>query len=299
MTIDALRTPDERFANLPHWGYKPSYMADLPGYDGLRLHYVDAGPKDAHTTFLCLHGEPSWAYLYRKMMVPFLATGARVVAPDFFGFGRSDKPVDDAIYTFDFHRNALMRFIERLDLKHVCLVCQDWGGLIGLTLPMAYPDRFTRMIVMNTTLATGQSPGEGFNAWKAFVRENPDLNVGELMARAIDGLDAREAEAYDAPFPDQRYKGGVRRFPELVMVAPDMDGVETSKKAMAFLQEQWSGQSFIAVGLQDPVLGKDVMEYTRSFIRNAPPMMEVPEGGHFVQEHGEGIAHAAIKAFGL
>ncbi len=299
MSTNAVRTPDARFVNMPHWGYQPHYIDDLPGYEGLRLHYVDEGPRNAATTFLCLHGEPSWAYLYRKMLPAFRGAGARVVAPDFFGFGRSDKPVDDAVYTFSFHRNTLMRFIERMDLRNVCLVVQDWGGLLGLTLPMEYPDRITRLLVMNTTLATGQTPGEGFNAWKAYVASNPDLDVGALMARAVPGLDAHETAAYNAPFPDQAFKAGVRRFPALVMVEPGMEGVDISLRAKSFLSEHWAGQSFMAIGMQDPVLGPDVMAHTRSFIRNCPEPMEVETGGHFVQEHGHPIALAAVKSFGL
>ncbi len=298
MTVAALRTPDERFSNLPHWSFAPRYLDGLPGYEGLRLHYVDVGRADAAVTFLCLHGEPSWAYLYRKMIPAFQAAGHRVVAPDFFGFGRSDKPVDDALYTFDFHRGMLLAFIEAMDLRNVCLVIQDWGGLLGLTLPMAFPDRITRMIVMNTTLATGESPGQGFDAWKAFVAANPDLDVAALMTRAIEGLDPFEAAAYGAPFPDQRYKAGVRRFPELVMVAPDMAGVETSKAAKRFLTNDWTGETFLAVGTKDIVLGTDVMARTRAFIRNCPEPMLVEEG-HFVQESGTPIAHAAMAHFGL
>ena len=135
--IEALRTPDERFADLPGFSYAPSYVEDLPGYEGLRAHYVDAGPADAGDTYLLLHGEPTWAYLYRKMIPVFLAAGGRVIAPDFYGFGRSDKPVRESDYTFDFHRNYLLRLVERLDLTRITLVVQDWGGLLGLTLPVA------------------------------------------------------------------------------------------------------------------------------------------------------------------
>ncbi len=150
MAIEALRTPEERFVNLPGWSYAPHYVDDLPGYEGLRVHYVDEGPREAKQTFLCLHGEPSWAYLYRKMAPVFLESGARVVAPDFLGFGRSDKPVDDAVYSFKFHRDLLLAFIERLDLRNMTLVVQDWGGLLGLTIPVDMPERVARLLIMNT-----------------------------------------------------------------------------------------------------------------------------------------------------
>ncbi|MGF1456486.1 MAG: haloalkane dehalogenase [Alphaproteobacteria bacterium] len=298
MSETVLRTPDERFAALPGFTFAPRYVEGLQGYEGLRLHYLDEGPPDAAVTFLCLHGQPTWSYLYRKMIPVFTARGHRVVAPDFFGFGRSDKPVEDAVYTFDFHRQSLLRFLAVMDLRNVCLVVQDWGGLLGLTLPMALPDRITRLIVMNTTLAIGKSPGEGFDNWKAFSARNPDMKIGALMGRAVEGLTPEEAAAYDAPYPDQRYKAGVRRFPELVMVSPDMEGVGTSKGARAFLSRDWTGESFMAVGVKDIVLGTDVMTETRGFIRNCPDPMKVDEG-HFVQESGGPIAKAALDHFGL
>lgn len=297
--IEALRTPDERFANLPGFSFAPHYAEDLPGFEGLRMHYLDEGPKDAETTFLCLHGEPSWSYLYRKMLPVFTAAGARVIAPDLFGFGRSDKPVDDAVYTFSFHRTALKAFIDRMNLKNVCLVVQDWGGVLGLTLPMDYPDRVTRLLIMNTGLGVGVKPSKGFMEWQAYNRANPDLAVGGLIKRATPILSEAEVAAYDAPFPDVRYKAGVRRFPEIVPITPEMDGVETSKRAAKFLSEDWAGDSFMAVGMQDPVLGPEVMALLRGVIRNCPEPMLIEDGGHFVQEWGAPIADAAVKAFGL
>lgn len=295
--IEALRTPDERFEGLPGYAFKPHYIDDLGGYEGLRLHYLDEGAKGG-LVFLCLHGEPSWAYLYRKMIPVFAAAGHRVVAPDFFGFGRSDKPVDDGVYTFGFHRTMLMKFIERLDLRTITLVVQDWGGLLGLTLPMEMPSRFARLLVMNTTLAVGESPGVGFDGWKAYVKANPDLKVGALMKRGTSILSDAEAAAYDAPFPDLCYKAGVRRFPELVMVSPEMEGADISRRAAAWWSQKWNGPTFMAVGMKDPVLGPAVMARLRQVIRGCPAPLEIPEGGHFVQEWGEEIARGALKAFG-
>jgi len=218
MTIEAVRTPDERFEGLPNWHYAPHYVDDLPGYEGLRMHYVDEGPRDAEVTFLCLHGEPSWSYLYRKMLHVFTGAGHRAVCLDMFGFGRSDKPVDDEVYTYYFHRNALLAIIEKLNLKNICLVCQDWGGILGLTLPMEAPDRYSRLIIMNTFLPAGEKAGPGFAAWRTFNRANPDLDIGGLMKRSTPTLTDADITAYDAPFPDRKYKGGVRRFPEMVML---------------------------------------------------------------------------------
>jgi pimeloyl-ACP methyl ester carboxylesterase len=298
-TVDALRTPDDRFDALPGWTYEPRYIDDLPGYEGLRMAVHDEGPRSDAPVFLCLHGEPSWSYLYRKMAPVFLAAGARVVMPDLFGFGRSDKPVDDSVYTFHWHRNSLKALIERLDLTDICLVCQDWGGLLGLTLPMDYPDRFTRLIVMNTGIGIGKSPGEGFEAWREYARTHPDMDVGALLKRSTAGMSDGEANAYAAPFPDERYKAGVRRFPAIVPTDPDMEGVDTGKKALKFWSQDWSGESLMAIGMQDPVLGPAVMESLRSVIRNCPEPMKIEQGGHFVQEHGEPIAREAVKRFGL
>ncbi len=223
--MQSLRTPDECFANLPGYPWPPNYVDDLPSSVGLRVHYLDVGPRDADTVWLCLHGQPTWSYLYRKMIPIFVAAGHRVIAPDLIGFGRSDKPVDEAVYTFDFHRQMLRELVERLALTNVRLVCQDWGGLLGLTLPMAAPERYNGLLVMNTTLATGDLPlGDGFIAWRAYVRSQPDLDIAKLMKRSVPTLSAEEAAAYAAPFPDARYKAGVRRFPELVPDHPDAAG---------------------------------------------------------------------------
>jgi len=299
MPVEALRTPDDRFENLPGYAFAPRYAEDLPGYDGLRMHYLDEGPSDADVTFLCLHGEPSWSYLYRKMIPVFTAAGHRAVAPDLFGFGKSDKPVEDETYTFHFHRNALLAFLDRMALKNVCLVCQDWGGLLGLTLPHERPEVFTRLLIMNTGLAMGTGMTEGFKAWRQFNRDNPDLDVSGLMKLATPTLSDAEAAAYAAPYPDASYKGGVRRFPELVMVEPGMEGIEDSKRAATFWSQEWTGDSFMAIGMQDPVLGPDVMRAMKDLIRGCPEPMEVAEAGHFVQEWGGPIAEAALASFRL
>ena len=297
MSIEFLRTPDERFAALPGYAFAPRYADDLVGYAPLRMHYLDEGPSDAPVA-LCLHGQPTWSYLYRKMIPAFLAAGMRVVAPDLFGFGRSDKPLEDSVYTFDFHRGALMALIERLALKDMTLVCQDWGGLLGLTIPMDMADRFARLIVMNTSLGTGDVPlGEGFLAWRAFNNRSPDMAVGALMKRGVAGLSDEEAAAYDAPFPDARYKAGVRRFPNLVPDSPDAPGAALSRRARDFWTKEWSGQSFMAIGMKDPVLGPPVMNALRKTIRNCPPPLELADAGHFTQEAGAVIVEKAMAAF--
>lgn len=300
MPIEALRTPDERFINLPGFAFRPNYLEGLAGADGLRMHYLDEGPSGAKVTFLCLHGQPTWSYLYRKMIPVFGAAGHRVVAPDLFGFGRSDKPVDDAVYTFSFHRQALVEFVSRLDLGNVILVCQDWGGLLGLTLPPEMPARFKRLLVMNTGFATGDVPlGPGFIAWREWNNKNPDMDIAKLMARGCPQLSPAEAAAYAAPYPDMRYKGGVRRFPNLVPDNPDADGAALSRRARDWWTNEWSGETFMAIGMQDPVIGPKAMQALRRYIRNCPEPAEFADAGHFVQEWGEQVARAALAHFRL
>ena len=298
MPIAAIRTPEERFAYLPNFPYSPNYIESLPGYHGLRMHYVDEGPIDAENTFLCLHGEPTWSYLYRKMIPVFVNTGGRVIAPDFFGFGRSDKPINDSDITFSFHRDSLLRLIEQLDLQNITLVCQDWGGILGLTLPGSMKNRFKRLIIMNTALPIGKSLGEGFEMWKSYAAQFNDVSVSGLLAANCPGvLDMMDIAAYAAPFPDATYKAGVRRFPELVAVNPEMEGVNYAEDAKRFLSTEWDGQSFMAVGSLDPFFGQSIMDDLRSTIKNCPEPVVLSDVGHFVQEWGEDVAKKALKYF--
>lgn len=290
--IDFVRTPDDRFHDLPCYDFAPHYMDHS---NGLRMHYLDEGRGDA--TFLCLHGQPSWSYLYRKM-IPLLMPHGRVVAPDLFGFGRSDKPIEDAVYTFDFHRQSLVDFIMALDLQNVTLVCQDWGGLLGLSIPHTMPDRFKRLIVMNTGFATGERPlGAGFEAWKAYNRSQPDMDIKALFARGTPVLSDDEAAAYAAPFVDVTYKAGVRRFPELVPPTPDAPGGAISRAARDWFRDEWSGESFMAIGGSDPVITPDAMHALRTCIRGCPEPLIIPEAGHFVQEWGDQVVAGAIESF--
>jgi haloalkane dehalogenase len=292
--MKVLRTPDERFAALPGYPFAPHY---LPGAGGLRMHYLDEGHRDAPVA-PCLHGQPTWSYLYRKMIPGFLAANLRVVAPDFFGFGRSDKPEEEAAYTFIFHRDSIVALIEALDLTRITLVCQDWGGLIGLTIPMYMADRFERLLVMNTSLGAGDVPlREGFLAWRASSNSRPDMDIAALMRRAAPSLSEAEAAAYAAPFPNARYKSGVRRFPNLVPDRPDARGTALSRLARDFWSKDWAGKSFMAVGMLDPVLGPPVMRALRQTIRNCPPPLELADAGHFVQEAGAVIVEKAMASF--
>ncbi|MFD0388115.1 haloalkane dehalogenase [Tistrella bauzanensis] len=296
---DILRTPDARFLDLPGWHYPPHYVDDLPGYEGIRVAYVDepAAVADAGAeapTFLCLHGQPSWSYLYRRM-IPYLAARGRVVAPDLIGFGRSDKLADDKAYGFLFHRGMLVELVKRLDLKHVILVVQDWGGLLGLTLPPEMPDRFRGLLVMNTALGTGDRPlGKGFEAWRDFVANSPDFSIPKLFARGCPHLTPEEAAAYDAPFPDDSYRAGARVFPALVPAHPDAEGAALSRDARDWWSTAWTGRSSMVIGMADPVLGEAPMMSLAKLIRGCPEPIKVADGGHFVQEWADAFMPHAL-----
>jgi len=294
MTMEVLRTPEARFDGLPDYPFAPNYRNDLAGYPGLRMHYLDEDVGHSRVA-LCLHGQPTWSYLYRKMIPGLAASGYRVIAPDMFGFGRSDKPVADAVYTFDFHRQSLIALIRALDLGRITLVCQDWGGLLGLTIPLEMADRFEALLVMNTALATGDRPlTKGFIDWRAWNNANPDMPVGKLMSRACPQLTPAEAAAYDAPFPDATYKAGVRRFPNLVPDNPDAGGAAISRKASEWWRAEWGGKTAMVIGMTDPVLGPVVMEDLRQTIRNCPEPIKLAAAGHFVQEWGEEVLKCAL-----
>jgi tRNA(adenine34) deaminase len=295
--IPHLRTPDARFESLPRYPWRSQYTATLPALGGLRLHYLDEGSRDASVTWLCLHGNPTWSYLYRHMIPVFLNAGHRVVAPDMPGFGKSDKPTDASQHTFTWHRQLLLEFVDTLDLERVNLVVQDWGGLLGLTLPLSSPTRYRGLLIMNTYLATAEEPlPEGFLQWRTMCRDRPDFSLARLLARGNPQMSAMEAAAYDAPFPSQEFRAATRAFPEMVPEGPGADGVAVSRQAAVFWTKEWSGRSMMAVGAQDPVFTPAAMERLRERIRGCPPPMMIPEGGHFVQEQGEAIAVEALRA---
>lgn len=298
--IKALRTPDARFDSLSDYPFQPNYVEDLKGYEGLRGHYVDEGDPNSEEVFLLLHGEPSWSYLYRKMIPIFANAGARVIAPDWLGFGKSDKPVDDEVYTFHFHRNYMLALIEHLDLHNITLVVQDWGGVLGLTLPMEMKHRFKRLLIMNTGLMMGPVNSPAFDAWKADIVSDPDVPIPFIMQKNEPVISDIEAAAYEAPYPDQSYKAGVRRFPLLIATSMDAPGVDVSQRAAKFWSTEWTGESFMAIGMRDKMLGPDVMNVMRTVINGCPDPLEIQEGGHFVQESGgELIAQKALEHFGL
>lgn len=295
---DALRTPDAAFDGLPGYPWAPHYVSDLPALAGLRLHYVDEGPRDAPLTWLCLHGNPGWSYLYRHLIARLVAAGQRVVAPDLIGFGKSDKPKKEAAHRFDWHRQVLLELVERLDLRRVVLVVQDWGGLLGLTLPMASPARYHGLLVMNTLLATGAVPlPAGFVAWREMCAKNPAYDIARLLARGNPQLSAAECAAYAAPFPNAGFRAALRAFPALVAGQPPDEGAATARRARDFWRHDWQGRSLMLIGAADPVLGEPVMRALHADIRGCPPPIVLPACGHFVPECGAVLAEHALAHF--
>ena len=298
--IEALRTPDARFEGLLEYPFEPHFIDNLPGYEGLCGHYIDEGNPNANEVFLCLHGEPSWSYIYRTMIPIFVSAGARVIAPDWLGFGKSDKPILDETYSFHFHRNYMLALIERLDLQNITLVVQDWGGVLGLTLPMEMPDRYKRLLIMNTGLMAGPVNMPAFDEWQADIDSDPNVPIEFIMQKNEPSITAEGAKAYAAPYPDQTFKAGVRKFPHLIARTMDTPGVDISQRAAQFWSKDWNGESFMAIGMKDKMLGPNVMNHLRTIIKGCPEPMEIEEGGHFVQEAaGPLIAVRALEHFGI
>jgi len=290
--METLRTPDERFASLPGYAFAPRYTET----DGIRIHYVDEGPRSA-APVLMLHGEPSWSYLYRKMVPIVAAAGHRVVAPDLVGFGRSDKPIRREDYTYQRHVDWIRHVLTALDLRDVTLVCQDWGGLLGLRLVAEHPDRFARVVTANTFLPTGDVPaGPAFLAWKEYSQTTPQFHVGGIVRGGCATKLAPEVvAAYDAPFPDDRYKAGARQFPLLVPVTPDDPAAPANRKAWEVL-ERWTKPWLTAFSDQDPVTqGGDRIFQERIPGTKGRKHTTISGGGHFLQEDkGEELARVVV-----
>jgi haloalkane dehalogenase len=297
--MDALRTPDERFAALPGYAFEPHYV-DVPSGDGsaLRMHYLDEGPQDGRPLLL-LHGEPTWSYLYRIMIPHFSAAGYRSIAPDLIGFGRSDKPASREDYTYARHVGWLAALIEVLDLRELVHVGQDWGGLLGLRLVAENEDRFAAVVVANTFLPTGDEPSnEAFERWRAASQKMPEFAAGMILARTCTPpLAADVAAAYDAPFPDERYVAGARQFPMLVPTRPDDPASEANRAAWKVL-ERFEKPFLCAFSDGDPITrGGD-----RAFQKRVPGTKAfthptISGGSHFLQEDQPSELAGAILTF--
>lgn len=293
-TTEVFRTPDERFENLPGYDFSPNYV----DVDGLRMHYLDEGPSTG-TPIVCFHGEPSWAYLYRKMVGPLVEAGHRVVVPDYAGFGRSDKPTDRGWYTYDRHVALTSRVLASLDLHDSTVVVQDWGGPIGLRWAVENADRVGALAIFNTGLFTGRV-SKGFMAWRDFAERTPDLPVGFV----IQGATATElpddvVAAYDAPFPNAESKAGAAQFPLLVPLTEDAPGAQ-EMRAVTDELSRWQKPTLIAFSDSDPVF-----PYPKSgqafcdLIPTAGEQVKIEGASHFLQEdRGERLAEEVLKHLG-
>lgn len=293
--MKVLRTPDTRFEGIPGYPFAPHYH---PVADQLRLHYVDEGPRGAPPV-LMMHGEPTWSYLYRHMIVPVAAAGLRVLAPDLIGFGKSDKPAAKSDYSYAGHVAWMRHWLEALDLRDITLVCQDWGSLIGLRLAAELPDRFTRVLLSNGGLPVGTGATKAFRRWRAFARHSPLFPIGRIVQAATRRrLSPAEIAAYDAPFPGGAYKAGARIFPSLVPVEPDNVAVPDQQRAWRVF-EGWTKPFVCCFSDRDPITrGGDA-----PFLRRVPGTKGQPHvtlhGGHFIQEDDpEGFVRAILASCG-
>jgi haloalkane dehalogenase len=287
--VEVYRTPDERFAELPGYAFEPRYVEQ----DGLRMHYVDEG---AGAPILMLHGEPTWAFLYRKM-IPTLAGVGRVVAPDYFGFGRSDKPTRIEDYSYEFHYAAIERLAEALDLRDTTVVVQDWGGPIGFRLAVEHPARVARLVILNTGIGAGRAPSEEWLRFRAFVRRvGSDLVPGQLIRiSAVTALADDVIEAYNAPFPTPESKAGVLAFPEQVPTEIDHPNAAKMLEIRAAL-ERWEKPALVLFSDSDPIFSTVSAEHMASRIPGSGPAEIIAGAGHFLQEEkGEEIAERIVR----
>ena len=294
--MQVLRTPDERFANVAGFNFAPHYAEINYQNTPLRVHYLDEGPREAAPVLL-LHGEPSWCYLYRKMIPIIAAAGHRVIAPDLIGFGRSDKLIRREDYTYQLHIDTMTTVINALGLTNITLFGQDWGGLIGLRIAAENPDRFARIIAANTFLPTGdQKPSEGFLRWQHYSQTVENFHVGGIIkGGCATELSPEAIEAYNAPFPDDSYKAGARQFPMLVPTTPDNLASEANRKAWEVLK-QWSKPFLTAFSDSDPVTrGADAVLQKLIPGASGQPHTIITGAGHFLQEDkGEELAQIVV-----
>ncbi len=279
--MKVLRTPDSRFAALPDYNFEPHYVE----VDGMRMHYVDEGPADAEPVLL-LHGEPSWSYLYRKMIPPLAAAGLRVIAPDLIGFGKSDKPARKSDYSYAIHVAWMREFVEQLDLRSITLFCQDWGSLIGLRLAAENEQRFSRIAVGNGALPTGeQAMPRVFKIWKTFARLSPWFPIGRIVnSGSISDLSKAEIAAYDAPFPSSKFKAGTRAFPGLVPVTPDDPASEANRAAWEVFRK-WDKPFLTTFSNRDPITRGGEKAFQK-LVPGAQHLehIRILNAGHFLQE---------------
>jgi haloalkane dehalogenase len=284
--MESILTPDHCFDGIKDFPYQPNFV----DYNGLQMHYIDEGDKNGEI-ILALHGEPTWSYLYRKF-VPILSPKYRFIAPDFIGFGKSEKLINMKDYSYTFHYNSIKNLIDKLQLKDITLVVQDWGGLIGLGVLGEFPDLFKRVVILNTALADGRKLPLSFKAWQAFARFHPDLPVGKIVRKAsARPMSAEVMAAYDAPFPEKKYKAGARIFPSLAPNNKNADGVLQMNRAAKILAE-WKKPAIVLFSDKDEILGKMVHFFYKIMpAAHQQKRITIANAGHFLQEDaGEEIA---------
>jgi haloalkane dehalogenase len=281
--VEVYRTPDERFSGLPDYEFEPHYV----DVDGVRLHYLDEGEGDP---IVCFHGEPTWSYLYRKMIPPLVGAGHRVIAPDYAGFGRSDKPTERAWYTYDRHVELVTGLLAALDVRDATAVVQDWGGPIGLRWATESPDRAQRLVILNTGLFAGQV-NEAFMAWRNFAERNPDLPIGFVIQSATKREVPQEVlDAYEAPWPNAESKAGPAQFPLLVPITEDAPGVAEMTAARERLGE-WESPVLVCFSDSDPIFTPKAGQRFVDLIPGARELVVIEDAAHFLQEdQGERIA---------
>lgn len=287
--MEVFRTPDERFASLPGYGFEPHYEEVA----GLRMHYLDEGGGEPVVLF---HGEPTWSYLYRKMIPP-LAEKHRAIAPDYAGFGRSDKPIERAFYTYDGHCELVGELLSRLDLREATVVVQDWGGPIGLRWAVEHRDRVARLVIMNTGLFAGDGrPSQAFIAWRNFAERNPDLPIGFVLQGATKTELSQEViDAYEAPFPTVESKAGAAQFPLIVPLSIDDPGAH-EMRAVRTAMSEWEKPVLVCFSDSDPIFHPKVGQRFVDLIPGAGPLKVIDGAAHFLQEDkGEQIAEEILK----
>jgi haloalkane dehalogenase len=297
--LKILRTPEDRFDNLPDYPFDPHYLSisDRSGDAAIRIHHIDEGNSESQPV-LMLHGEPSWSFLYRKMVGPFSNAGYRVVAPDLAGFGKSDKPANRSDYSYARHVAWMSDWLQQMDLNNIILICQDWGGLIGMRLVAEQPDRFARVVTSNTMLPTGDhGPGDAFLKWRKFSQEVPVFPTGQIVDMGtVAGLNEAEIAAYDAPFPDETFKEGARQFPLLVPITPDDPESQANRDAWETLmgfKKPW----LCAFGDSDPITAAAAPVIQKLIPGcQGQPHTTLRGGGHFIQEDcGEELSRLVLE----